>query len=187
MSRNQVTHKDKFVLGRTKGITPGALEYVSAEVTLSKMIGTFPTVEHESITDPVVLSIQFTVGPRREGYTDWDDVVTRSGQVPLADRKIIQPPLHDKYRWGERYGYDERHAIEVLWREWHLNGMSAGCAHQVVPKGAREADPTGYLGDLVETCPITGYRWGSQWLVKPLNHAALERIASLELCPIERD
>lgn len=187
MNSEQVTHKDTFLLGRTRGYNPRVLEYVSAEVMFGKRIGTFPTVEHESITDPAVLTISFTVGPRRAGYPDWDEAITRSGQVLLADRKIVRPPLHDKYRWGELPGYDLRHAIEVLWREWHLNDTVAGCAHQVVPAGIRDADPIGYLGDHIKRCPITGYRWGSQWLIKPLNDSALERIASLDLTEVERE
>lgn len=186
MRSTEITHKDRFLLGRTRSVRPRSLAYVSAEVTLGTLPGTYPTIEHDTITDPAALSITFEVGFRGAGDIDWDAYIYQTGQVPTRDRKIVRPPLHHKYRWGERDGYDLRHTIDLLWREWHLNDMTAGCAHQEVPEGAREADPTGYLGDKIELCPITGYRWGSQWLVMPLTEHALGRIAALELTEVDK-
>lgn len=189
MRDTEVTHKDTFLLGRTRGDSRRMLEYVSAEVQFGKMVGSFPTIEHTTVTDPAVLSITFTVGPRPANNPEWDQLVNHVGQVPTADRKIVRPPLEDKYRWGERPGYDLRHTIDVLWREWNLNSMEAGCVHQDVTEylrqGVRE-DPNMALGDRVRRCPFTDYKWGSQWLVKPLTEAALERIASLNLTEVEK-
>ena len=49
-----------------------------------------------------------------------------------------------------------------LWREWHLNGMQAACAHQAVPAGMSGSEAL----DAVPPCPVTGYRYGSTWLVR---------------------
>lgn len=182
MNSEQITHQDTFLLGRTRGYNPRLLEHVSAEVSLGQLIGTYPTIEHDTITDPITFAVQFTVGPRPRGdYVDWDELVTRGGQTAPEDRKILRPPWYDKFKPGERNGYDLRHVIDTLWREWHLNATTPGCAHQVVPPEARDADHTGPFADSIKRCPITGYRWGSQWLIKPLTDAALERIASLNL------
>lgn len=184
---SKITHKDKFLLGRTRSHRPRSLAYVMADVRLGKLVGTFPTIEHTSITDPVTLSIQFSVGFRPgDGDTDWD--AYHWGQVPTGDRKIVRPALSRKFGFQERDGYDHRHTIDVLWRDWHNNDLSAGCVHQVVTAEARRRaseDPNVYLGNHVKPCPITGYRWGSQWLIKPLTDTAMERIATLELTPVK--
>lgn len=46
------------------------------------------------------------------------------------------------------------------WTEWHLNDMQAGCDHQT-PTGDRPLDTT-------PACPVTGYRYGTEWLFKPI-------------------
>lgn len=185
----KTTHRDKFLLGRTRSHRPRTLAYVAAEVRLGKLTGTFPTVEHTTVTDPVTLAISFAVGFRPgDGDVDWDPYLNHWGQVSSGDRKIVRPPLSRKFDVGERDGYDHRHSIDVLWREWHNNGLQAGCVHQHVTADAlRRAseDPNVYLGNHVKPCPLTGYRYGSQWLIKPLTDAAMERIATLELTPVK--
>lgn len=82
-----------------------------------------------------------------------------------------------------------------IWRYWHLNGLRAGCAHQMAEKwNERPIDPTkptnvygnfaghssswnmlvwvspkehpeGLLG---KPCPTCGYKYGTAWLVDPL-------------------
>lgn len=49
-----------------------------------------------------------------------------------------------------------------LWRAWHLNDMQAGCAHQTRPDDMSMSDALAK----VPPCPVTGYRFGSAWLVR---------------------
>jgi len=48
---------------------------------------------------------------------------------------------------------------------YHLPSMKAGCVHQ---SGVNKAP-----------CPVTGYRWGSAWLVEPLPDGFLERVKAV--------
>jgi hypothetical protein len=50
--------------------------------------------------------------------------------------------------------------LHEIWNRWHLNDMRAGCEHQH-PTGDRPLDTT-------PPCPITGYKYGSQWLYESI-------------------
>lgn len=179
------THKDTFVLGRTYNVspTPRAVWYVTADIRLGVEPGTLPTVDHTSVVDPQYIAISFNVGMRRAG-SDWDEAINMSGQVPSDHRRIQAKPDARKIRQHERDGHHLRHIIDILWREWHLNNMHAGCSHQDVPAQHADRDAM-WLLDHVRPCMLTGYRWGSQWLIKPLNEDALSRISLLDLTPVE--
>jgi hypothetical protein len=57
---------------------------------------------------------------------------------------------------------------------WHLNDMRAACAHMVdLPD-----DPT-YDARKDITCPVTGYRYGTAWLVEPLPVDVIDFIVNL--------
>lgn len=45
-------------------------------------------------------------------------------------------------------------------KEWHLSDMQAGCLHMTLPKD-ESYDARKHI-----TCPRTGYKYGSAWLVK---------------------
>jgi hypothetical protein len=59
--------------------------------------------------------------------------------------------------------------IYELWREYHLNDMNSHCAHQ----------DKAIKWDLVDPCPITGYRAGSAWLVRELPESVIGEIKAL--------
>jgi hypothetical protein len=58
------------------------------------------------------------------------------------------------------------------WDRWHLNTMRAGCAHQTV---VWEDSRYGVRPSLERTpvCPVSGYRYGSAWLVEVLPDTVL--------------
>ena len=60
---------------------------------------------------------------------------------------------------------------------WHLNGMVAGCAHQTVvwAKNERYGHMEPSL-DLTPRCPVTGYRYGHEWLGEVIPADALAEI-----------
>jgi hypothetical protein len=61
--------------------------------------------------------------------------------------------------------------IVKVWEEWHLNDLQQACAH--MPAGSL------YQTDSTITCPETGYRIGSAWLVRPLTDDALAEIRAI--------
>lgn len=66
----------------------------------------------------------------------------------------------------------EVRALGRLAEEWHLNDVQAGCVHQtVVYAEDRYGRNVPSLG-LTPPCPITGYKYGHAWLVKPLTAEA---------------
>jgi hypothetical protein len=172
------THSSTFVLGRTdsqpkQSRTPW---YVTATVTTGYATGQWRTVNHDPVSDPAYVKVSFTVGPRVFG-ADWDQAVNIAGQVSPEDRRIIGRPGPGKIKPDERDGYDVRHIIDLLAREWSGHYLNAGCVHQGMPTSRGPAgDPA--------PCPVTGYKYGHAWLVRPLDQAARDRIESLQLAAL---
>lgn len=136
---------------------------VYAEVGLGKVTNApQSTITHERIEAgaPRVTVTFEVVNPRRPGR--WESF----GQTRPSDRVIVaeaSPVLA---------------AVEELWADWHLNDMQAGCAHQeVVYEDAPYYRPS---LDATLPCPVTGYRYGSAWLHKPLNQRAHDLLAQIE-------
>lgn len=65
-------------------------------------------------------------------------------------------------------GFDQRkiERIAKLWSEWHLNDMRSHCVHQ----------NQAIAWDLVDPCPITGYKAGHAWLVNPVSDDVISEI-----------
>lgn len=61
--------------------------------------------------------------------------------------------------------------IRQIWDRWHLNGMKAGCVHQM----AGDYDRPEISG---QVCPVTGYKYGRAWLVDPLPPEVAEKVKS---------
>lgn len=83
--------------------------------------------------------------------------------------------------------------LERLALRWHMNDMSAGCAHQPNDHSAT------WLGKYPDkgwetwewpVCTESGYKWGSAWLVDPIPVEQVARIKALfspdEVVNIER-
>jgi hypothetical protein len=139
---------------------------VIVDVTLERETGTAVTVDHETIAAPVRLSITGEVS-RTDGRRSDGAVYVSAGQIVdyLDSLDTLSPG------WSAA----EVSELAAIWRDWHLNTMTAGCAHLPADQLTREADrysPGGTrvkCGDgTVNTCPVSGYRWGSAWLTRPL-------------------
>jgi hypothetical protein len=119
------------------------------------------TVDHTRTTERLRLSIQGTVISKYGNYEN-DRSWVRGGQVMDELLKLVT--LSDGWTVA-----DAVHLSEV-WRDYHLNDMKAGCAHQPLDglvwrdgRYGREIDLK-----LTPTCPETGYAYGSKWLYQPL-------------------
>ena len=107
------------------------------------------TVDHEQVT---------------EGYH-----VSISGVSKATNRKNgevfgqIYNELDKITDYAEGWSRELHQSLKLLWRDWHLNDMCAGCDHQIV------------VGESISErlhntlpCPETGYRYGSEWLYRPV-------------------
>lgn len=68
-----------------------------------------------------------------------------------------------------------QHAELIALSKYHLNGMRAGCIHQTAVyrdgRYGREVDL-----DATPPCPITGYKYGSAWLLEELPEGFRQRV-----------
>lgn len=110
------------------------------------------TIEHEPIWEFDILSISSATYRGRHDYSGGQDMESVAAVTAFAD------------------GWDaaKRDRLLAIWKEWHLNHMQAGCAHQTVEYEQDRYGRTVPSLDKTEPCPITGYRYGSAWLVIPL-------------------
>lgn len=73
-------------------------------------------------------------------------------------------------------GWDEAKVTALIESAaWHLNSMTAGCAHQEPVMDARG----GFDLDRTAPCPVTGYKFGHAWLVRLLPDGFADHIISL--------
>ena len=146
---------------------------VEVRVDVSRPGPTWQTVEHGEITDPLRLSVTGEA-LRRTSSGRW--TAASSGQCS-EDLDRVADFATGK---GAGLGWDaeRRDTLAALWRDWHLNDMRAGCAHQTI---VREDGPYGSRPSLTLTkpCPETGYRYGSAWLVEPLTDEAYRTLDRL--------
>lgn len=128
-------------------------------------IDTTETVEHAEIGPFRRLSISAL------GYSKHRRVADSAGQIiDMAELVAHGGEVASGLR-----RQDVARLVEI-WREWHLNDMTAGCAHQTPPVGSTLSERL----DQTPPCPVTGYRFGSKWLVRPLPEALVTELR--ELC-----
>lgn len=164
------------VSGITLGSTPGepygykrSLK-VTIDLRVEQNPGAHESVEHETIVAPLGFSITANV---------WQP---GGGDIVAAGRGDLLDNL-DSHALGE----DVTEFLRGAAAEWHLNAIHAGCVHQdpQVPENVSPLDRTGWLLDNTPACPVTGYRYGSKWLVKPLTDTFLRDLLRHLTGPIE--
>jgi hypothetical protein len=128
-------------------------ERVYVDVKLTEHDGEHVTTDHGTVTGIRRLSIMGEVieSGRREPHS--------CGQIRGELDRITECAA------GWNVGMVRR--LGELWDTWHLNDLQAACDHQTV---VYEDSSYGRRPSLTETraCPVSGYRYGSAWLVKPL-------------------
>lgn len=82
---------------------------------------------------------------------------------------LDKPEVLNVVKNGKLCEKDKAIYFEILrlWKNYHLNGLNAGCEHQ------KKGTPVG------ETCPVCGYRYGSTWLYREIPEKDLEAIKHL--------
>lgn len=114
----------------------------------------------------------------------------------------------ETFKLAEGWSEDDITRLREVWKEWHLNNMSAGCEHQRAAGWAtRPIDPDKPLdtygkhfdgqrtaswnmlawirpdehphGLLTKPCEECGYRYGSAWLHRPIPAGVLAYVRQL--------
>jgi len=130
------------LLGRT---ADGARVFVTVET--SEHSGNRQTVEHEPISEWTQLSIQ-------------GEVIDKHHHEASSLGQIVDE-LRNIATYAPGWNRAKVARLGSLWRQWHLNDVQAGCAHMDLP-----AD-TSYDARKDIRCTVTGYKYGSAWLVLP--------------------
>jgi hypothetical protein len=149
MASTELLADDAYV-GRVR-LAPRRFDYMFVTIRLyGRDSGT--TIHHQPIGEHVSLAISATVWANRSKRGDCHT----AGQC-VEELLRVEPD-------GRLDGSEIRDLVKV-WREWHLNDMRAGCAHQDVA----DIPPAERL-DRVPPCSesVPRYRYGSAWLVEPL-------------------
>lgn len=96
-------------------------------------------------------------------------MVYKYNSFVLGGQCLDDPEVLDVVKNGKLCEKDKATYLEILrlWKNYHLNGMNAGCEHQ------KEDTPVGSV------CPVCGYRYGSAWLYREIPEKDLEAIKHL--------
>lgn len=130
----------------------------------------------------------------------------RDGSPGRRERDIVSAgQVIDDVR---KVGTDRADRIAELWDRWHLNGMRAGCRHQIADGwGKRPIDPDkptntygrhftgqssptwnllGWVrpdehpeGLMGRACPTCGYEYGTAWLYEPVPAEVIAELRTL--------
>ncbi len=135
-------------LGRIKNV---GIVRVDIRLEWKEREAGYQTTEHEQIPGYWEFAVMGSVW-RRTNSLDCES----AGQI-IDEVSRLRTPLAQR--------------LVKLWREWHLNGMSASCSHQPPFRGGHTSD--------VPPCVITGYRCGTAWLVRVIPDDIVDEIRQL--------
>jgi hypothetical protein len=135
------------------------------------------TIEHDDCFGINRLSITGEVKERRLNGR-WVDA---GGGQCIGALKLVDAFAKPGERGTTPSGWDagKRDRLVDLWENWHLNDMIAGCAHQEVVYEENDWGRKVPSIELTKPCPITGYKYGSKWLVKPMTPDIYREIEAL--------
>lgn len=133
---------------------------------------TYQTTQHEGLTRPLGLSVMSNVWQPGRG-----DIVTGGAtREPLRDVAEHGTP-------GRFWDPDKLTLMARLGDQWHANDMTAACAHQEVVYEEKPYHRPSL--DLTPPCPVTGYRYGTDWLITPLSTPVVDTLLDLLAGPID--
>lgn len=118
----------------------------------------YETTSHAHVTRPLDFAITSAVWNLSKANPDHV-----SGGAKVA-------PLRELTRLAPGFTQDDINELIRIAR-YHLNGMTARCDHQVTPPMPADIDwkdRSNWALDHTPACPVTGYKYGHAWLVKPL-------------------
>jgi hypothetical protein len=155
-------------VGRTGGEQYGYKRSLAVTVEVQMEIldrrDAYETVDHTMVTKPLDFAITTAVW-----QPGWNDMVAGGATVE---------PLRELVTYLNGFDAESVAALADL-AEWHLNSMTAGCAHQGPPvmKDGTYGPEVDF--DQTPPCPVTGYKYGSAWLLRPLPDGFHKRVREL--------
>lgn len=163
------TQRGEVALGRVSGKPYGydrrLLVTFELRVERLKRQEVYETIEHEQVHEPLDFAITTSVW-----RPDQQDIV-ECGRI-LRE----QGPGLEFVEFS--HGFTERKAAALAALEkWHMNSFQAACAHQTVVYEEKPYHRPSL--ELTPACPITGYKYGHSWLVKPLPDDFVGNLLSL--------
>lgn len=141
-------------------------EKVFVSCRLRKLSGEHETTEHATVTDPIELAVMGVVIRKGGQYAHGGDWIS-AGQIDTDNLRRMTEIASDS-----DFARADLLRLADVWDEWHLNTLTAGCAHQTV---VWENEPYRRPSlELTQPCSVTGYKYGHAWLVAPLPADVLE-------------
>lgn len=114
-------------------------------------------VKHERLTNYTKVSFRGTL-VSKYGSLIYDRGVRSFGQNEREMLNIVEP--------AKGYSLEGIKEIYDLWQKYHLNDLQSHCEHQ----------DKALKWDEVAPCPVTGYKAGSNWLVREITAEELNKI-----------
>lgn len=156
-----------YVKNRLIGRTADG-DRVYASVTIEARERSSETTKHDQVESYVRCSFTWALV---EGTRTLDHASSFGAGTDWSVDAVVKPAR----------GFTIEHVRELaaLAKEWHLNDMHAGCDHQTI-----EWETDGYGRrvpslKLTRPCTHTGYRYGHDWLLKPVPVEVIEQVASI--------
>lgn len=161
-----------YVPGRPYGYQRALRAYIDIRVEKLTRREIYETVNHEFVSEP----LDFAISGHVAYGTHW---VAGGAMAPEILRSVT--------RTMNGISIKDLRRLAKIADLCHLSSMQAGCAHQ---DDTLPADLPAHLTipwrlDNVEPCPITGYRYGSSWLIQPVTEELVDCVR--RLCKIEEE
>lgn len=124
---------------------------------------TVQTVTHETVRPGQVPTVSVTFERWPAGHREG----LRGNRGEPDSLGASREPFRTVVAFADGWTADACEILADAGDRWHLNGMRAGCSHQVV---VWEDGEYGRRPSLTETvpCRTSGYRYGHAWLVEPM-------------------
>lgn len=145
-------------VGRT---AEGSRIFIEAALERQSLKGEWQTTTHETVTGEF-LRLAITGSELRKGGSPLRDGDWVSFGVGVGVGVVTEP--------ADGWTFKDLRKLDEIRKAWHLNDMNAGCVHQPPESVVYREGKYGREIDLDNTpaCPVTGYRYGSAWLVTVL-------------------
>jgi hypothetical protein len=140
------------------------------EITLEPQAGRegWQTVEHEQVPERFYRLSITDKGLVKGSTARRRNDIDFAGQCGDELAHVAQP--------AKGWTAEQLADLLAIWDEWHLNDLTAGCAHQhpwVMPDRYGRNVPSLMF---TKRCPETGYRYGHGWLVRTLPADVVTRV-----------
>jgi hypothetical protein len=94
-------------------------------------------------------------------------VIPKGGRTAIAAGQCITE-IYDVTTPAPGWSKRDIESLAACWIVYNLNDMNAGCEH---------------INHEGQTCSVSGYRWGTNWLYRPIPQDVIKEITRLQSLP----